>query len=359
MKKIEKNITLIGAVLVMAVCALFVSGIPQSIVIAENIGDYSVSAAEYKLYYYWEYYDYISEHADEDLTSQGLYTNSKLHKQESPYGMSWDEYFNMLAKETLQEEIILCDVAKNGGYVLSEEGIEELEKEKESIAQQTEECGLSSEEKYLKKVYSSAVTPELYYEAYERSLLAKEYKNILLDSISITQDELEEYISENEIEDEGYAADVVIILINAESDRYTGEVTERQMENLKIRCENILEKFYEMGNKQSNFEELAAAYSQEEDVSVTRGVKKELMNDKYPEAVCDWYSDENRISGDITTVIDNTTAYIIYYINQGDKISNIKAETALKQELYEEYLQSKKEQYPIGEKELGMLIAKL
>ncbi len=359
MKKLEKRSVFTLCILLMAVCALFVSGLPQKIVIAETIGDYEVSGAEYQLYYYREYYDYLAEHAGEDLSARGLYTNSKHHRQESPYGMTWDEYFEMLAQNTLQEQYILCLAAEEAGYTLSEDGENTLAAEWESIAALAEECGLDSGEEYLKEVYGAGVTLELYETMCRRELLAAEYKEILSEDMAPTEEDIVSYLETHASGDAGNAADVVFIVMSAEADRYTQEVTERQEENLKIRCDHLLEAFEEAGGTAEAFCELAALYSEETDASITLGVHEDARGDSDPESVADWYTDTTRQEGDVTVIFEGTQAYLLYYLEKGESLAVLCARESIVNERIEAYLEEAREQYPVEGNALGLRIAKL
>ncbi len=372
--KTSRGVSIAAVVITMIfVFTLMASGLPQRAITAVTIDGTKYSVAEYHLYYYNEYYDFLSEHADEDLTEMGLYTNSRLHRQESPYGMTWDEYFKSAALEEMTERDILCKAAEEAGYRLSQEGQEKLEEEHEGVQAATTASGLTKEKDYLQHLYQPGSTVESYYKEFERGLLAGEYKQKLIDEeFTPSEKEVEERAAQSETGD-AYTADLLVIQMSVSPDRYSETLEDRQMDNLKIRTENVL-KAFEEGNasiqaqssgdaalasadaSQEAFQVLVNNFSEEE--SETNGLHQGVRSGDFSESVDAWLAG-NRSEGDtFTDISEDGKAYIFYYVKKGEQEKIIDARNALIQEAYTSWLDEKKQDITIKENTIGMRIAR-
>lgn len=356
------NRTSIIAVIVtmVAVFCLMASGLPQRFFTAVTIGDTDYSVAQFRLYYYNEYYDFLLDHTEDDLTSMGLLSNSRLHRQESPYGMSWFEYFKQGAEDEMVERYILEQEAINAGYTLSEEGLAAVAEEHDMIVYLTAQSGLNDEKDYLQRLYQPGTTVDSYYEEYERGVLAEEYKQILIEEYFTPSESEVEALAESYAAEsaDAYSADIAVIRMDAKADRFSETVEDRQIENLRIRGQNLLADFEETDGSYETFLAYAASYSEEVDVETNGGLHKGVRSDDYPLEVAAWYTDASRKAGDVTLINTGESVYLIYYVDQGEKESILDARASLTEDAYVAFLEEKKASLEIKEHFFGMRIAR-
>lgn len=370
--KTSRGVSIAAVVITMIfVFTLMASGLPQRAITAVTIDGTKYNVAEYHLYYYDEYYDFLSEHAGEDLTEMGLYTNSRLHRQESPYGMTWDEYFKSAAVDKMTERDILCKAADEAGYSLSQAGQEALEEEHEGVQAATTASGLTKEKDYLQHLYQPGVTVESYYQQFERGLLADEYKQKLIDEeFTPTEKEIEERAAQSETGD-AYTADLLVIQMSVSADRYSETLEDRQLDNLKQRTENVM-KAFEEGNasiqNQISGDAVSADASQEafqvllnnfsEEDSETNGLHEGVRSGDFSANVDAWLAGDRSEGDTFTDITEDGTAYIFYYVKKGEQEKIIDARKALIEESYTSWLDEKKADLTVTENTIGMRIAR-
>ena len=368
----NKGVSIAAVVITMVfVFTLMASGLPQRAFTAVTIDGTKYNVAEYHLYYYDEYYDFLSEHAGEDLTEMGLYTNSRLHRQESPYGMTWDEYFKKGAIDKMVERTVLCDAAEEAGYTLSEDGQEKLEEEHSGVQAATTASGLTKEKDYLQHLYQPGVTVESYYQEFERGLLADEYKQKLIDEeFTPTEKEVEERAAQSETGD-AYTADLLVIQMSVSADRYSETLEDRQLDNLKQRTENVM-KAFEEGNasirNQISGDALSSDASQEvfqvlvnnfsEEDSETNGFHEGVRSGDFSANVDAWLAGDRSEGDTFTDITEDGTAYIFYYVKKGEQEKIIDAREALINEAYNSWLDEKKADLAVTENTIGLRIAR-
>jgi hypothetical protein len=368
----NKGVSIAAVVITMVfVFTLMASGLPQRAISAVTIDGTKYSIAQYHLYYYNEYYDFLTEHSGEDLTEMGLYTNSRLHRQESPYGMTWDEYFKTGAIDKMVERTVLCNAAEEAGYSLSEEGQEKLQEEHSGVQAATAASGLNKEQDYLQHLYQPGVTVDSYYEEFERGLLADEYKQKLIkEEFTPTEQEVQERADQSESGD-AYTADLLVIKLTAPTDRYSEVLEDRQTNNLKTRTENIMSAFEKntasvkaqissdavsADASQEAFQVLVNNFSEEE--SETGGLHEGVRTGDYSDNVDQWLSGDRQAGDTFVDITDDGEAYIFYYVKKGEQEKIIDAREALIDEAYNSWLEEKKANVAVSENEIGLRIAR-
>ncbi len=399
----KRNSTSIWAVIftMVGVFALIASGLLQRAFTAVTIGDEKYNVAQYHIYYYNEYYQYLADHSGEDLTKQGLYSNSRMHRQQSPYGMSWGDYFRKNAESKMEEQYVLCQAAEDAGYALSDSGEEKLEAEKTRMEQLAANSGLKKVKDYLQHVYQPGVTEKMYYTEYEKGLLADEYKQVLVkQQFTPSQDEVEAYAQQKESGD-AYTANILLLQMEAPIDRFSQEVGQTQLDNLDKREDNIMAAFEEKGGDEAAFRELAADFSgkstasdaitaemsgdasssESSDAAASTSESADAIstssgdasgnasyeihnlrssNTAYPQEIVSWATSASRVPGDMTTVksSDGSKVYIAYYVSRGEKESLVNAREALIKQAYSKWLEQQESSITVKEDFLGMRFAR-
>ena len=108
-------------------------------------------------------------------------------------GGSWRDYFRNMAEMDVQENRALLDYAAENGITLTEEEIAEVDAGFDGIEEMAKNYGYSSADALYAMNYGSGVTVKVAREATLNARLAQKASDTKRDSLTWTDDELEEY----------------------------------------------------------------------------------------------------------------------------------------------------------------------
>lgn len=344
MQKIKSGITWWGILIpIVVMFSLLASGLPQRYLTMLTIGEEKFSIAQYHVYFYNAYYDFIADYDSQELADLGLDTGRSLQKQTRPDGTSWYNYFRDNAYAAMYEQTLLSQEARKDGFSLSPQGEDALAAEKDRIRVFCAENGISDEADYFTTYYYPGATAEFYYDAFARTLLAEEYRAYLLES-SLTPDEetVAACVDTTEHSGQDYAtANLVIITMEAARDRVTGQVEARQRENLAIRLTNLMQQIESHGAEQADFEAAAVLYSQNAGATNESQVSYNVQKEELPGQVAAWCFSEDRNSGDSASFLEENHAYAVYYVGKGDRAWSVACKDSLLEQNYQVWLEQR------------------
>lgn len=319
-----KNYTLTFVVVMILVVAIALgsvgfnwynaSGIPARNTTALTVGDYKLSNADLN-YYFIDSVNSFYEDAYEQYTTYttlavqmyyGLDLTKPLNAQyyNETTGETWADYFLNDAITYAEATYSLYAKAMEAGFALSEEEQTTLNA---SLASATAVAGLrgyKSLDAYLKAYYGNGADEESYVKYYTVNAIADAYYSAYADSLTYTQDQIDEYNAENY--DSFSSFDYSYYYINCKSflpeDVKDTDATEEQREAARAAAEaaandlakstnlDILNK--NIANMEINKDSTSAAATEINGTGI--GSVATLYKD--------WITDSSRKANDITVV---------------------------------------------------------
>lgn len=394
--KKQKKIDRLISIAILAVIAIIVVSIPVSRYIAKNstyinVGGHDITRLEYDYHFNMAYDEYLNTYGSY-LPMMGLDTTRALDKQAYSDTMTWQDYFDQLAVDSLQHNKALLNEATAAGFTYDTAKDYEtfVEAMKAGAAQQNvtvnkyyklnfgKYATASNmkpfvEESYFVAAYYSAIADEkgasedeiqAYYEAnrkeYDRvdylctTIKAEvtetstddEITTAMADAKAKAEDALEVIGEEGEevnsmlygsvdsslrdwMFDESRKEGDTTIAENADShtyfvvmykDRYRDEnptASVRSILTTTVSGEDILKEYVTMGSTEEAFIDLARKYSEDAYTSATGGLYEELGKSATETDLNTWIFDEDRKPGDVTIIKEDTSTYVLYYIEKG------------------------------------------
>ena len=293
-RKAMRGYYIAGVVLVLliAVVILLNSSLMLTSFSAVKVGDTSYNAAEFNYYYYNAYYS-IAPYA----SYMGLDTTQPLSTQQYSEDMTWQDYLQQEALNSLVTTTARYDAAVEAGYTLTEED------------QQTIDEAVSSMEEAA-ATYEMSVKDfmtDLYRKMVEREVLASGYATQIMDSYTYTQDQLEEEYDTNL----AAANDRITYnyyLVTAEKAEDEEEYSEEALADAKAKAEAIAEAAEEA-------EDLTDLTVDDEEIAFTETTSfASALDSSYSE----WLLDSGRKAGDITTAETSSGCYVVEFESRDD-----------------------------------------
>ena len=183
----------IGVIVLIAAILILNSGVLYTASTALTVGGEKYSPAEVNYYYGSEYMNmanYLSYFGVD--TTLGL---RGLGSQECSWtdGGTWRDYFRDMAKNDVHQTQALLNYAKENGITLTEEEIAEVDANFEGIDEMAKSYGYSGADALYAMNYGSGVTQKVVRAAALNQKLAEKASTQKKDSLTWTDEELEEY----------------------------------------------------------------------------------------------------------------------------------------------------------------------
>ena len=314
----------IAAAFVLVTAALLVwnSNIIQRTSTAVSVDGTKYSAAEVSYYYNnvmnstlsSDYGAYMS--ADTSLPmDQQVMTDMDLMfvgttLPEGVESMTWHDYFMQVTKEVLIEQTSLLKAAKAEGFELDDEAKQELSDTMTALDEYSKEAGVSTNA-YLKSNFGNTMTRPVFEELLTNAVLTSRYQAAKLETYSYTDDELQQYYTENpdlfDVADYEYVYFKGTASSTTDANGNTVAATDEENAAAKAKAEaaakDVLAKYQAGGDLEELTEEYSdiASYFSQEDVAYSGGT------------VQDWVFASERKVGDADTVNTDSTYYVIVY----------------------------------------------
>ena len=310
--------TIFVVFLLVAVAAIvWKSNIIQRTATAATINGEKYTAAEVSYYYQNAYQTFLNNNYSY-LSYIGIDTSASLKDQTvssmgamftgAEEGTTWYDYFMDQALESMADIQALNDAAAAEGFTWDDDMQATLDANMESLATGATTYGYT-EGQYLNMIFGSTMTKSIYEEHTKLAILASAYQTAYSDSLTYTEDELEE----------AYAADTNSYdLVSAQYVRISGsvpttdeegnevEVTDEMKEEAMATAKGYADQIYADWQAGGDLETLAgecegsATYTDSDSVSYSTSVLNE------------WLFDEARTAGDSAVLEDETNA--AYYV---------------------------------------------
>ena len=257
--KSRRNWTLgtIGVVLLVALILFLNSGFLYTHTTAATINGQSYSPAELNYYYANQYNAFVKQYGNYAGifgldTSSGLAGAAGQPCSLLEEGATWKDYFLQSAYAQIEQNQALVNYAKENGITLTDEELAEIDADFADMETYAKTMGFSSADNYLEANYGNGVDSDIVLSAARESALASKAYSQYQETLSYTDEELEEeYQSFEGIYDcFDYAyfsveATKVSVEPETEGEEATEEVTEETLAAAKETADEIMAAYKE------------------------------------------------------------------------------------------------------------------
>ena len=329
------------------------SGWLQSFIAAAHINNEKYSVVEYNFYYFDYLYTFL-EKSEEELESLGYDTSKTEAKQQYNDSMTWREYFMHESEKVMAETAYFYDLAKEAGYEFSEDELSEVEEKIQANNEEMTLYSLSSKNFYL-SYYGSGATEETYRKELTKKVKAYAYKQHLIDTCVLEDEEIEEYLVENGGGD--YASvNISILSLEALADRESGEIGESQMDALGKKYEALLNRIDEGADFDKLIEKFSTGLLGDANGKMTDATIEDMTYDGFDFLFED---QENLTEGEIYSNINLEGGYV--FVLRFDGFGQDGAKRLAEERLAKEHIENEKDEalggdYKVMESSFGMTL---
>ena len=314
----------IGVALLLVLVLLLQSNFFYNSTTAVKIGGESYSPAEVNYYYTTSYYDFANTYGSY-ASLFGLDTSA------GPFGLrhqvcdmledgTWRDYFLQSAYANMAQIQALRSYAEAEGLTLGEEEQADLDNQMAMLELTATSYGYTNAKNYLAANYGNGVTTKLVRRIYQDGQLAGLGYEHYSDSLSFTDEELEEYYASLEGSSDyyDYAAYYVAAEAVAAEDG-TAAPTEQTLAEARASADAVMSSYLDDKDTEGVSERLSAAVEGALD-EVTAIDASHTVGSGLNSAYRDWVMDASRKAGDITVAenSDGSGCYVVAYIGHDD-----------------------------------------
>ncbi len=325
LKKVRNIIIAVVVVLVIAAIFVINSNLFYTGMSAVEVNGTKYTAAEVSYLYRTLYSNYLSQissaaqqygvETSEYAQMMGLDTSKALDKQEYPYGeigMTWADYFRNQALDSLRSMTMHKDKAEAEGFALTQEELDDLDKDLNIYEYYASVGGYSDLNQYLAAQFGKGVTMDTVRKMAQLSLLSSKYAQNKQDSFTYSDEELDAWYAEHRDEYDMIAYRQTFFSSAAASDA-TEEEKAKAMEEAKTNAETLMG----MVTDEESFERLAAGQEGREPAPEESG-RSHAMGKNLSTYYKDWLLDEARKPGDMEVLEGYSGYYVVYFAGRDD-----------------------------------------
>lgn len=296
-KAIAKGI----GILILVVIVVAIAMIPINSYIAKNstyitVGDHAVTKVEFDYYYNMAKNDYVNTYGNY-LAYMGLDITQDLSKQEYSEGVTWKDYFEERAVDSLKQNKALLDAAKAEGFTY--DVTKDVETYKKTVQSAAKSANVSVGD-YYKQTYGKYASEKSLKTFVEEGYLANAYYQEMSERKAPADAEIESYYKENSADYDvvDYHFTEVAADIPTDENGSTANASEEEIKKA-------------MEIAKANAQEAEKVIGEEGVVNVGKSRSSLLTR------IGDWLFDDARVEND-TTVIEDEDSHK-YYVVQFDK----------------------------------------
>lgn len=291
------------------------------------IGDKKLTNGTLQIFYWGQVFDFLSENSYY-LSYMGMDYTKPLDEQyySQEQGLTWQHYFLDSSIAAWNRYQLLCMMAQEDGFVLSEDTQNYLDGLENSLAEMAAAYKVESVDELITGDFSPGCTVEDYRNYLSLYYLGYEYFVQEYEKLNPTDAEVEAYFDQNRetfeeqgiTEETGSMVDVRHILIQPEGctkDEHGYVIaTEDQWEACRQEAQAILDGWLTAGGTEDAFAALANQHSVDGGSNTNGGLYTEVMAGDMVENFDAWCFDETRKSGDSGLVQSEFGYHIMYFV---------------------------------------------
>lgn len=347
-----------AAVVVGALVGVLASGSTYRSAAAVQVGDVTLSAAEYNYYYSNVRADYLNDY-NEYMSMLGISaTAAELEKLEydEETGMTFADKFHEETQANIARVYALAGAARAEGVTLSEEVRGNLDSSVEALDDAAFIEDVTYDE-YLESVYGRGMDYDTWYACAETTALADTYMAQKKASFEFTDAEAVAHYNANESVYKTYDYRSFLFAVNSDAEDQTAAFAEiREQADAFVHRYKTGETFHDL--VLAFVDEDARSYYEESDLTLYEDTAADNISSSYR----DWVTDPARKVDEIGLVYDeeNGYIYVLNFLGKSDATDAEKAEIAradLQAAAFEEWAEAEQAKYPVTEKGMGMYFA--
>jgi len=293
-----------------------------------TIGNKKLTNGTLQIFYWGQVFDFLSENSYY-LSYLGMDFTKPLDQQyyAEAQGQTWQHYFLDRSIAAWNRYQLLCMMAQEDGFVLSEDIQSYLDGLEQSLKDMAAAYEVESAEELLHGDFGPGCGIEDYRNYLTLYYLGYEYFLQEFEKLDPTEDEIKTYFEENAeqfeqqgiTEEAGSMVDVRHILIQpegCEKDEYGYVIaTDDQWEACRQEAQAILDGWLNGDATEAAFAALANQHSVDGGSNTNGGLYTEVMPGDMVETFDAWCFDENRKSGDSGLVKSEFGYHIMYFVD--------------------------------------------
>lgn len=292
-------------------------GMSPSEIVALQSEHYTVTNDMFAFFFYKDYYDALEYYYDSYYYYYKLNPTVDLKEQTYNDGSSWFDYFITITYKNVANYLLFAEAAIDEGIELDETDIASVEAEIAGLEESAQAEGYTTQE-FLDYRFGYDVDLETVRECIELYTLGTKYYDQLVDSISISENDIEEYYEENE--QSFLYVDYRKVEVRADTTEYAS-VSEQEAGYAAAKA--TAEKIAASKNISEYVDRSVAYYK-----SINDTLDEPLTDDEIYTKVTNitaqysyretsfakWAFAEGRKSGDITMLDNGAGIYTVYYL---------------------------------------------
>lgn len=275
----------------------FLAGLSRNAVVA-TMGDYELTNGQFQVFYWMQVYDLIEYYTNQfgqyATYYLGLDTTKPLSEQiyNETTGETWEQYFIKDAIYAWQRYQALADEAKQVGFQLPAEYIEEFANMEATMDEAVRKEGFESVDSWLQSWLGENVTFDDYYYYLETFCLGQLYREKVTSELTFTDAELEEYFTTNAdvllhygiTKDSGLLVDVRSISIkpiSTKDENGNSVYTEEAWATCLEKAQAVLDTWLAGEKTEASFAELATKKSEDSSTASNGGLNQYVAKDEW------------------------------------------------------------------------------
>ena len=288
--------------------------------VVARCGGKELTNRQLQIYYYMQLFTYVNQLSQYGYAPAmlGLDLSKPLSEQSSQdvSGLSWEQYFLLLALDQFHQLAAGAVRAEADGYQMSEETAKQLQSVKDGLQKEAEEGGYESLDAYLETSFGPGVRESDYLAYMDLYFYVMSYENQVYEGIEYTDDDLLAYFNAHAEDYPGVTADqetinVRHILITPEDADGDKTSTDEEWEAAQKKAEELLAD-YENDPTEDHFSELAKENSVDPGSKSNGGLYEGVYPGQMVDTFNDWCFDASRKTGD-TGIVKTTYGYHVMY----------------------------------------------
>lgn len=348
MKNNEKGMTPFYIILVpiILVVILLNSGILQKLMPAVSMCGEDLRAVQYNYYYFSVYNSLLAA----DYEAAGFDPAQSARQQLRADGSTWHDWFCAQAEQRLAAAVYFDGLARAEDCRFTDEELAPMDARKSEWSAQAALNNLSMQNYYV-AYYGTGMTEAVMLQELRREVQAEAYRRRLQAAYQPADEEIDAWLARNPVEDYA-AANLQLIVLKAASDRFSGVVENRQLDDLEERLRRLKLRYDE---DPASFSALAVTYSDWPEARENGGTLTDQCRDDLPAAVSAWCFG-GVSAGDVFSGVDRSAGegYLAVYTGPGMSAARQTAIAALKAEHAAEEAQNALGAAPVERHSLGM-----
>ena len=321
------------------------SGIREKNTVAVTIGDHEISNAELS-YFYIDYINNYYSSYSSYLTLMGLDVTVPLDEQviDESTGTTWADDFLSAAEENARSTYALVDAAEEAGFALSEEELQSLDTNMQTLEAYALIYGYKDSDAYLKAMYGNGANAESYLEYCKLNTLANAYyasyaESLTYDDAALRAAEAENYNAYSSFTYNYYylAASKFLEGGTTDADGNTTYSDDEKAASVAAAEEAANSLIGDDITTVEQFDAAIAALSINEGTEVSSTAYENQLYASVSSTLSGWVTDSSRQEGDKTVIANTTTStdedgnettttngyYAVFYTGSNDNTMNL------------------------------------